>query len=727
MRLKFFGVVWEVLKRFSPASRLDGRHSAGTLFFVAALAAALAATALASFPALAQTDDDEEIKVRSIMVTTNRVLQELFTSPMSVSVITSEDLEREPYSNILDALKNLPGVILDSSSAAIAGAGRIAIRGENTGRTLFLINGIKAVDKENAGGTLMITPSQVERIEVIKGPASVLYGPEAIGGVVNVITKKGGGKPVSFSQNFVFDTSTESVDIQSSLFGSYKGFNYRVSGSGINAKNRKVPKNSNDGAEAYDSNYRTRNYSIDLGYDWEKNSVNFRYDRFENKSFYSNSAAMSDQGILMWLDPNDRDTYSGTLVLNDITSYLAKVTMAMSYQIIKRDVVSDFNNRMMGPVMWMRGDVTSEQKQHTSSLQTDWRFGPHYLIAGVEFEKNIIEVETVTAPYTAGRGEMVANAKLKQDVLGVFAQDQWSITNNLTSTLGMRFTDVNLKYVSNSGDAYVNTGNSKRKDSRLVTSAGLVFTGIDNWALRAQFSQGYRYPTARQLFTGSPGHGGGPSAIQPNPDLKPETSNNYELGARFINANWDFDLALFYSDAKQLIQTTQAVGAVPATYINYDKAETKGVEASIKYTFDSIGLSPYATGTWMSRKVTVRGGESTKKTRNPPYQGRVGVKWDHDFNEDHHFYADLHVDMASKTKSNIQESMTATAIRAVTTTYPAWQNVSLTIGARGGRDHKYNVSLSIRNIFDQQYSHSRGSDSMPEAGLHAVLGVGFEY
>jgi hemoglobin/transferrin/lactoferrin receptor protein len=680
---------------------------------------------------VAKAQDDEEIKVRSIMVTANRVLQELFTLPMTVNVVTAEDLAREPYSTILDALKQVPGIIIDDSSAAVAGAGRVSVRGENTGRTLFLINGIKAVDKDGSAGTLMITPSQVERIEIIKGPASVLYGPEAIGGVINVITKKGGDKPVAFSQNFIFDTSIESVDIQTSIFGSYKGFNYRLSGSGINAHNRKVPKGSRDGDEAFESHYKNRNYTADIGYDWDNKSVSFRYDYYENSAYYSNGLSAVTNKTTMWLDPNDRETYSARFIAKNITEYLKNLAIQLSYQEITRTVTSDFNNAMMGPVMYMKGLARSKQKQYTSSLQTEWSLGTHYLTTGLEYEYDDIDVANDTYPYTVGRPIIYSNAKAKQSVLGIFAQDEWKITDYFKSTLGLRFTNVDMKFGGKEGPAYRVPDNERRKDSRLVGSLGLVFTGIENWALRAQFSQGYRYPTARQLFTGSAGHGGGSPAIFPNPDLQPETSNNYEVGARFMNNYWDFDLSFYYSQAKQLIQSitdsTDPSNPDKNTYINYNKAKTYGIELLVKYTFPDIGLSPYINGAWMRRKVFLRDGRSTNQTRNPPFEGRVGIKWDVDINENHHFYSDLHMDMASKTKSRVSESMTSTTIGNALTEYPAWQNVSLTIGVKGGENHKYNVSLSLRNIFDQHYFHSRGSAAMPEAGFHAVLGIGFEY
>jgi hemoglobin/transferrin/lactoferrin receptor protein len=154
-------------------------------------------------PILKAQDSDATIRVHSIMVTVNRVLQDLMDVPETVNVITADEIERSPYSTITELLAQVPGVSTDNSSAAIAGAERISIRGETSGRTLILIDGIKAVDKDYDDNSVLIDLSQVERIEIIKGPASVLYGSSGIGGVINIITKKGGDKPIGFSQNFI--------------------------------------------------------------------------------------------------------------------------------------------------------------------------------------------------------------------------------------------------------------------------------------------------------------------------------------------------------------------------------------------------------------------------------------------------------------------------------------------------------------------------------------------
>ena len=128
---------------------------------------------------------EEPVKADDVYVTATRVEKELQDVPMSVSVMTSEDIKRSPARTIGELLQDVPGVEIRNSGGQ--GFKRISIRGENPNRVLILIDGQKLVENKSMDGTpLLIDPSNVERVEVIKGPASVLYGSEAIGGVVNI-------------------------------------------------------------------------------------------------------------------------------------------------------------------------------------------------------------------------------------------------------------------------------------------------------------------------------------------------------------------------------------------------------------------------------------------------------------------------------------------------------------------------------------------------------------
>lgn len=687
---------------------------------------------------LAQSDMPRHV-LDPILVTANRIIQELMDVPITVNVVTSEDLEREPAATIADVLRNLPGINLNESGSAKVGAPEISIRGESSARTLIFINGVKLADKENSDPSVMIDLSQVERIEVIKGPASVLYGSEAIGGVINIITKKAGDKPIGFSTTTVYDSSNESLDIQAAIFGRYKGFNYRFSASGINAKDRHVPKDSVDGSTAYNSNFRNRYYLAQVGYDWGDNSFSLQADMYKNYTRYALTGSASIRnGSFMWLDPNDRKTIIANLVLRDLTSRLKRLNITASYQIYKRNMVTDRTTPGSSATSYMLGEVITDQRQLSFSALSEWDFNRHYLTAGIEYEGDDLRVTNQGNPYNPNRPKTVSHAKVRQNTIGIFAQDEWSLTNVLKATLGARFSYIEGK-VKHLDGSYIDRRSTDHSDTNLVGSVGLVYRGINNLALRGQFSQGYRYPSTRQLYTGNSAHGVG-TFYYPNPDLKPETSNSFEIGARYLGDNWDIDFALFYTKSKNFINSVSAslntMGNF-ATYINAGQATTYGAELSISYNhkFNDVSLMPYGWASIIRRKLTltegVDKGKSTSHTDLPPLEGRLGVKFDMPFSGSNHFYGDLFVMAAVRTKDNF--SADASDITASSTIldepviHEAWQTLNLTLGVQGGEQYKYNLSLSFRNIFNQSYIMARGRSTLPEPGFHVVLGAGIEF
>jgi hemoglobin/transferrin/lactoferrin receptor protein len=671
----------------------------------------------------AQEQTEDEIKVRSIMVTANRVLQDLFEIPMSVSVVTAEDIEKQPYTSIYDILATVPGVTIEQgSSYGVPGAARVSLRGDAYGRTLIMIDGVKSMDKEKGLGSITITPAQVERIEVIKGPASVLYGSEALGGVINIITKKGGTKPVGFSTNVVLDSSTESADLQAALFGSYKGFNYRFSGNGVNVKNRRVPKGSRDSGgnriqgSSTSSNYQNRYYSGQLGYDWDKFGVSVQYDKYENTSYWALGETLDYSDVKMYFPINDRETWLGTFTARDIGA-MSKLTVTGSYQHSKRL----WHNSMSMGLMDAFSLLSHDSKQYNASIQTEWALANHRLIVGADYYRDDVDLiaDNMLMLHTSGK------ASVEQTNLGIFAQDEWKLHDDWRTTFGLRQTFIEGKLKNVTGNYYNNVSRKGRNYSDLVGSFGVVYTGIQDVALRALVSQGTRYPSVSQLFTGTTGHFVSTAFSVPNPNLKPEKSINYELGARYVTENWDLDFSVFLSKAKDYIDRYTVNNQ--QYWFNASKADTRGAELSIAYTFLDLGLTPYSKATWLRREFTDLNGNKTHASGNAPLKGRIGLKFEKTINESNNFYSDLYVDWASKAKDRVNSDIMMGMQLVSQREHEAWQNVSLTLGMRGGVDYKYNVSLSVRNIFNQKYTVANGSSNMPEAATHVVLGIGFEY
>ena len=224
----------------------------------------LAAVAvLAAFSGLAlQVQAQETVELDEVKVTAGRVEQELMDVNMSVSVITQEEIRRSSARNVGELLEDIPGVRINNDGGQ--GMKRIKIRGEDAFRTLVMIDGQKVSEhKSMSGSPMLIDPSMIERIEVIKGPASVLYGSDAIGGAINIITKKGGTKPIEGEVLAGMNTSASGKNASGSIYGGIDGWKYRLSASIEDNDNLKTPK-----GDMENTYFTARSVSGFLSYDF---------------------------------------------------------------------------------------------------------------------------------------------------------------------------------------------------------------------------------------------------------------------------------------------------------------------------------------------------------------------------------------------------------------------------------------------------------------------------
>ncbi len=143
-----------------------------------------------------------------ITVTATKTSRYLIESPASIAIVNAKDIQRSSADSIASTLKDIPGIQV--ADAATSGMKRITLRGESSLRVAILIDGQEITDHSTYGAPLLLDTSMVERIEVIRGTSSVLYGGKALGGgVVNIITKKGGSEPIQASFSAGFNSATK--------------------------------------------------------------------------------------------------------------------------------------------------------------------------------------------------------------------------------------------------------------------------------------------------------------------------------------------------------------------------------------------------------------------------------------------------------------------------------------------------------------------------------------
>ena len=714
----------------------------------------------------AASEPVKQLTSSSVQVTASRVERELLEVPMSVSVITSEDIRKSPASTVGGLLQDVPGVEVVNSGAQ--GLKRISIRGESPHRTLVLIDGQKIAENKSMDGTpIMIDPSIIERIEVIRGPASVLYGSEAMGGVVNIITKKGGTKPIQGEAGVSFFGDTKGFAEHLSLYGKVGGFNYRLFGS----YNDQGDLRTADGTQ-HNTSFRNFNPSAFLSYDFEKLTVGGGVDYYQS-SVKAGSDEEGYENFAVDMKKWKREKYYTFAEFKGLADWMPRLRLDGFYQTNEKHMINhvDLDPDVFAMPLVTHNDADNKNSQIGFSLQSDWQIGDnHYLIAGYEYNRDKLKATTLALnetsierllhfpdtlngfrqgmigmwnamgnPAMAGmwaampldsvadsmkstmESSSIAHHKGVTNTHALFAQMESTLPADFTLTYGVRQTWVKSKMTRAEGWKTTSRGTSENdvgtedssSDSRPVFNVGLVWTGIDNMSLRASFSQGFRVPTLQERFLISSMGGG---TMIPNPDLDPETSNNYEIGARYAGHGLVLDVALFYSDADDYIATQYIDQAASISqYINVGSAKTHGVELFASYDLP-YGFTPYVSGTWMRRKYDF-GDHTTWKSGTPEWRGRAGLRWAQDVNPELTVYADAFGRFSSPWE---QENSTG----EISSRCNNWATANLSLGMDFGKEKEYSVGLEVLNITNERYYLSQG---LQEAGTHVNARFSFRF
>lgn len=483
-------------------------------------------------------------QLSTLVVSATGYEQKLKDAPASITVITAEDLKNKRITSIADALVDVEGVDI-SPTAGKTGGLNIRIRGMDSEYTLVLVDG----RRQNSTGDIspngfgesnnsFIPPvSAIERIEVIRGPASTLYGSDAIGGVVNIITKK-------VSPEWTGAVTLEgTLNPNSSDFGNQRAVDAYVTGPliqnllGIQLRGRKAERDqshitpdANSDTELTQGNNPTKSDLETIGVRLtltpnDDHDISAEYEQTEQ--WYDNS-----NGQLGTLGANGG--YNSAQEYNR-----EKIILAHSWKTSVGTLDSSISNTQtetVGRLIPSRAQglsqavtprlLESEDTIFDSKFTTQHFSGHNITLGGQWWDASI-------------KDGLRVNKEVSFDQLGLFAEDTWSFTDSLALTLGLRFDDH-----STFGDFW-------------TPRAYLVWNANDNWTFKGGYSEGYKAPRLERLTTGIYNVSGqGRTPVFGNPDLKPETSNNFEIGTYFNNnSNFDANITAFYSQIEDKIVT----------------------------------------------------------------------------------------------------------------------------------------------------------------------------
>lgn len=537
-----------------------------------------------------------------IVVTAGRAPEPIGSTGSAISVISGDTLTTSNPASLTDALRSVPGLMVTQAGGP-AGTTGVMLRGANTGQTLVLIDGIRVNDPSGAAGDFnfaLVAPGTVDRVEVLRGPQSALYGSDAMGGVINIITKKGSG-PAQYSIR-TEGGSYGTASTTASMSGSSGPWNYAVTGSGqhtngfssygyrIPAIEAKYPNLEKDGMDriggsarvGYDagegfrfdagvmSTFTRGAYDASFGAtpDTPSNS-NQLQQQIWAKAAVDSLGGMLTQSITTFATQVDR-------TFNDYSSYGINVLPANSYA-----TSTDFRGNSFG-----------------AEYQGDLKMGAAgSLIYGARTQHDTAESFGATIlPVPTPRLQTLSATK---DTNSVFALWKLPIGERLSVTMGGRVDDV----------VDVATFATWRTTAAYTISE----TGTK---LRASAGTGAKAPTLYQLY--EPNYG--------NSGLKPEESFGYDAGIdqTLFNGRVTLSLTGFYNKFSNLIDftfdptPTQPFGH----YINVARAETSGLEVGADIDVMPGTLRLKTAYTWLQAKDLSTG---LTLARRPEHLARIAL------------------------------------------------------------------------------------------------------
>ncbi len=582
----------------------------------------------------------------------------------SAYVITKEDIEQTDSRNIEEALEKIPGIFTEDkfhgeyNVISFRGAG---LHSHVTRGILVLLDGIPINEATGRVDFEGIDLENVEKIEVLKGPVSALYGPNGITGVINIITK---------------DTLAD--------------FGLKIKGSAGSFNTKKITATGGGMIKEYGLHLNTTHY-FTHGYrkhnSYETDKISAKVDR----DFYKYGDILLSMDYIV-----SKKDVTGPLSKEQYKSRSRENTKKFAKSDIDLFRLGITHDKIWGKKFNTKINLYFRNKKHgggyldTFTSEDDLNlFGTEVklykpfnflgkkncILSGISAAREKISGKSFGLDFNGNKTDLTKNGKGIYEIIGCYIQDDYNIFDSLILTLGTRSDTVRYDWK----DRFVSDGDSSGSTSISAWSPklALAYTPAINLTIFGNIGKGFNPPQISQLFIG--GYG-----VTPNPDLEPEYLTNYEFGLRGDGLEvLKYQVSFFWMEFKDQILKDDVTGK----YENIGETRHKGMEAtadlkfsenilfSINYAYLNAKFTDYSdySGNHLKKTPKHQAGAILKYSTSAGLTVNISLKWMDEYYMDN---------------KNVN-------------TYKGHYLVNTKVTYKWKR---YFTSLSINNLFDTKYA-----------------------
>jgi len=689
------------------------------------------------------------IEMGEVVVSTNRTEDYLRNSPFAELIVDKEGIQKRPAVSLPDILQNEPGISLIREGAW---GNEISIRGLSRENIVTLIDGNRVVTSTDVAARLsMIDLNDIERVEVIKGASSSIYGSGATGGIINIITKS-----PKYYDNFSlngnviaeYNTVNNLSIVGGSIFSGGSIWSAKLSGSYRNAENIQTPI-----GELQNSQFDDYTFSGAINISPTENQK-FRID-YQN--FKVNDVGIPGSSVF----PNSaevrypfefRELISAGYDIQNISKTFYKLTAKYSYQLIERSVENIPNIVQIFPasggnparrVSVLKITPSADHKNNNAQLQGNfWLFNSNNLIFGLDYwdrsyngereRYQLIEVLDSSGNVVSTTNKVIGEKPLPNSTyssLGIFAQDDFKLFDDrLSTTIGLRYDFINIsseettnpEYEIVNGELNTNPPNQKviwpntsTSNSSYSANLGFIYSVFANFDLSLALGYAFRSPSLEERFQYIDQ---GSFVRVGNPNLQPEKGLSSDFGIRYYSGNLKIISNLFYSYYNDLVTEVPGIyeGRNALIKTNVGEASIYGFDFRADYNFWSDVVF-YTTISYVKGDDITTGGNLPEI---PATNGNIGFKFG--------LFEFLNADIYSiiyTTQNDVAEG-------EITTPGYSVLNLLLNTIPINFSSISFRIYSGVENIFDKEYrnhlSTTRGSITIePGRNIFFKLAVDF--